>query len=132
MTALLILALLMPTEYSDSDVLDRSLYHVAAGTISFYNPGVMERVARYRGLYDKCQDCVGYAATVEPGWLGKTIFLLYRGHLYKLLVVDVANRAHRANLQRRGRIAEVDYNIARQLNMAAPINATLWRERTYQ
>lgn len=95
------------------------------GLLTFYAPHVMERVAAYRGLDTACPECIGYAATVDPAYLGRRIWIARPGHRPEgpFLVVDCGNAAHRAQQQARGLIAEVDYPTARRWNMRGPIRA---------
>src|SRR5512136_842620 len=93
---------------------------VLIGYATFYAPGVMERVADYRGL--SCADCIGYAAMVDPQYLGQRIWIGRPGERSEgpFLVVDCGQAEHKAVQTARGLVAEVDFETARRWNMRGP------------
>lgn len=91
------------------------------GLATYYSPGVMERVAVYRGL--SCDECIGYAAMVDPAYLGQRVWIGRPGQRSEgpFLVVDCGNAEHRAAQTARGLIAEVDFPTAQRWKMRGPI-----------
>jgi hypothetical protein len=93
-----------------------------AGICTYYNPGVMTRVAEYRGLRDACRECVGMVAVLHCEQLGARVYLAHEGETEgPFLVVDCAEGKHRANLTARGLVAEVDWQTSRRWGMAGPV-----------
>jgi hypothetical protein len=94
---------------------------VLIGYATFYAPGVMEATANYRGL--SCPDCIGYAAMVDPEWIGQRIWIGRPGQRSEgpFLVVDCGKAEHREGQRRRGLVAEVDFATARRWNMRGPV-----------
>lgn len=84
------------------------------GWATFYNPGVFERVLKVRGLTaDGCPDCIGYAALLWPGDMGRTVCINGYGPLW---VVDVAANHHRPGLIAKGWIVDIDPDSWQVLN----------------
>ena len=100
----------------------------ARGEVTFYAYDVMER-AYHRRLelaqvpYCDKPTCVGYVATLRPGDLGRKVWLMRPGFPPEgpFLVVDYAAAGDFARLDRRGLIAEVDYETARRWGMTGPL-----------
>jgi len=94
---------------------------ILVGLATFYAPGVFERVANYRGL--SCADCIGYAAMVDPQWIGQRVWIGRVGQPSEgpFLVVDCGQAEHRAGQKARGLVAEVDFETARRWNMRGPV-----------
>jgi len=94
---------------------------VLIGWATFYSPNVMERVAEYRGL--SCADCVGYAAMIDPEWIGQRVWIGRPGQRSEgpFLVVDCGKEEYRAAQKARGLVAEVDFETARRWKMRGPI-----------
>ena len=84
----------------------------------------MQRVAEYRGLRDACRECVGMTATLDCRQLGERIWLQAEGRPPEgpFLVVDCAEGKHKANLAKRGLVAEVDWRTSRRWEMAGPVD----------
>lgn len=86
---------------------------VLAGDVSYYGAGLLERVARYRGLdVSRYRDGV---ALMRAGDLGRAVWIFWPDGSGPLggawrgpyLSVDCSNRAHYAGNLQRGRVAEV-------------------------
>jgi hypothetical protein len=64
------------------------------GTATYYNPGIMELVLRYRtriGQIGPCPDCVGYVALSRAGDIGRKVWIRYGSDVVgPLLVIDCA------------------------------------------
>lgn len=105
----------------------------AIGLCTYYNPGVMERVADYRGL--ECRECIGMVATLNCGQMGRQVWLARPSTALRsaqeapvegpFLVVDCAEKKHKENLAKRGLVAEVDWQTSRRWGMAGPVQCTL-------
>jgi len=55
---------------------------VVRGSVTFYSPGVMDRVYLNRlawGHVQPCERCIGMIAVVEPGQVGKVAYLTRPG-----------------------------------------------------
>ena len=99
---------------------------VVRGSVTFYSPGVMDRVYLNRlawGHVQPCERCIGMIAVVEPGQVGKVAYLTRPGQAPEgpFLIIDTAADKDRARLQRRGLVAEVDYQTARRWGMSGPV-----------
>jgi len=95
---------------------------VLIGYATFYAPNVMEATAEYRGLLGTCPDCVGYAAMIDPEWIGQRVWISRPGHRAELfLVVDCGKEEHRAAQKARGLVAEVDFPTAVRWKMRGRI-----------
>lgn len=82
----------------------------ATGLATYYNSGVFEVVVRNQIANgsiqpDACPQCIGFAALLWPGDLGRTVCVNGYGPLW---VVDNAADHHRAGLQRGGWIVDID------------------------
>ena len=100
----------------------------ARGEVTFYAYDVMERVYHRRlelAQVPYCDKpaCVGYVATLRPGDLGRKVWFMRPGFQPEgpFLVVDYAATSDFARLDRRGLIAEVDYETARRWGMTGPL-----------
>lgn len=81
----------------------------ASGLATFYSAGVFERVVKNQIANgsiqpDACPQCVGWAAMLWPGDVGRVVCV----EGLRLWVVDVAAAHHRAGLQRRGWVIDID------------------------
>jgi hypothetical protein len=90
------------------------------GHVTYYAPGVMERVYANRlawGHVQPCPACVGMVAVPDCRRLGERVTLQRpgRGPEGPFLVVDCGR------LMTPGRIAEVDWPTARRWRMAGPL-----------
>ena len=96
------------------------------GTATFYAAGVMDEVAANRlawGQVAPCAECVGMVALLEPEWIGRRAWLLApgRGIEGPFLVIDCAQRAHRAALLAQGWVVDVDWETGRRWGMRGPL-----------
>jgi hypothetical protein len=107
---------------------------IVAGTATFYNPGIMDRVYRNRlawGQVAPCAECVGMVALLEPERIGERVWLSFDGGVTQigpLLVVDCAAAQHRADLERRGWAVDVDWQTWERLKlprMPVPVQVTI-------
>lgn len=104
----------------------------ARGEVTFYAYDVMERVYHRRlelAQVPYCDKpaCVGYVATLRPGDLGRKVWFMRPGFQPEgpFLVVDYAAPSDFARLDRRGLVAEVDYETARRWGMTGPVDDVL-------
>jgi len=105
----------------------------ASGTIHYYAPGVMEQVWAYRSGsegYQKCDNCVGYAALMRDGDKKGKVCIQRSGKDKvegPFHVIDVANDNDKKTLiEKKNWVVDVDYNTAVAFGMlAGPINATI-------
>ncbi len=82
------------------------------GIAVYYSPGVMERVAAYRGL-TKPLIADGLAAVTDCAQIGKIAFASINGGLIeRYLIVDCAQTRDRDRQIRAGLVIEVDYQSA--------------------
>ncbi len=98
------------------------------GEVTYYGPGVMERVYENRlrwGHVEACPECIGMVALLEREHLGRRVWLQRPGRPAEgpFLVVDCAAAKNRPHLQARGLVAEVDWPTSRRWRMAGPIDA---------
>lgn len=97
-----------------------------SGLATFYAPGLMDEVAANRrawGQVEECAACVGAVALLEPGLIGRRVWLQApgRGIEGPFLVVDCAQAEHRAGLAARGWVVDVDWETAQRWGMAGPL-----------
>ncbi len=92
------------------------------GVATHYAPGLAEQVYAYRletGQVAPCPASVGYAALLEPEALGRRVWIELAGQaIGPLLVVDMAQTDHRANLVARGWVVDLDYATAAAWGLA--------------
>jgi hypothetical protein len=118
-----------------------SLSPVMVGEVTYYGPGVMERVYENRlrwGHVEACPECIGMVALLEREHVGKRVFLQRAGEKREgpFLVVDCAARKDLRRLKERGLVAEVDWRTARRWGMRGPVegvrvmfeDAVFWRQ----
>jgi hypothetical protein len=79
------------------------------GIGKYYSPGVMERVARHRGLPVRAH----MASVPDCTRLGESVQAEVNGHLATYEVVDCSAPQDRARHLAEGLVLEVDYNSAR-------------------
>ena len=102
------------------------------GSVTYYNPGIMEATYRLRlqwGHVAPCaigsgaDACVGMIALLDRAYLGRRVWLRRPGHPVEgpFLVVDCAAGKDRERLRKRGLVAEVDWPTARRWRMAGPV-----------
>lgn len=104
---------------------------LTAGDASYYAPGVMEQVLDYRlgrGQVLPCPTCAGYVALLDRQDIGRLVWLDWGDGIDgPYLAIDCAAAEHRAGLERRGRVVEVDYATAMRHRMAGPVPVrVLW------
>lgn len=92
------------------------------GALTYYDEGVFPEVVRNRlayGQVEPCPECVGFIAVRDCEHLGDHAYLRVPGRdtIGPLLIVDCAAQQHRAGMTKRGRIAEVEPWLARELGM---------------
>jgi hypothetical protein len=100
------------------------------GSVTYYNPGVMEATYRARlqwGHVAPCGDCVGLIALLDRAHLGRRVWLQRPGHAPEgpYLVVDCAAEKDLPRLRARGLVAEVDWPTARRWRMAGPLDGVI-------
>ncbi len=87
------------------------------GTCSYYNEGILERVAEYRGL--SCDNCIGYMTYVQNcDRIGAQTWVYIGGKLLgPLLVVDCGKEENYPALRANRRIAEMDVSVWLDLDL---------------
>lgn len=96
-------------------------YTYNTGIAKYYRPGLMERVARYRGIHRPWY-VTGLASRPSCKTIGQVFSARINGHYERLLQVDCAQyRDYWAQI-RGGLVVEVDYVTARR-------DGFVWRGR---
>ncbi len=96
------------------------------GLATFYAEGLMDYVRDYRlglGQVADCPECVGAAALLRAGDIGRKVWLQAAGEepVGPFLVVDCARREDFPLLSDRGWAVDVSYELGRLWGMAAPL-----------
>lgn len=96
------------------------------GSVTYYNPGVMERVYENRlawGHVQPCEECVGMVALLDREHVGKQVYLVRDGGPVEgpFLVVDCSAAQDIARHRRNGKVAEVDWPTAQRWGMTGPL-----------
>ena len=96
------------------------------GLCTFYSPNLMETVYANRlawGHVQPCPECIGFAAMVEPEYLGQRVWIARPDERAEgpFLVVDVGKAEHREGQRRRGLVCEVDFQTAQRWKMRGPV-----------
>lgn len=96
------------------------------GEVTYYGPGVMERVYANRLRWnhvEACEECIGMVALLDRQHVGERVFLQRPGHDPEgpFLVVDCAAKKDFRRLKERGLVAEVDWRTARRWRMRGPL-----------
>jgi hypothetical protein len=70
----------------------------------------------YYGYVPECPECVDAVALVDPQHIGKKVWLKSpSGEIVgPLMVVDCAEAKHRANLRKRGWVADISWELAKR------------------
>ncbi len=101
----------------------------ARGFATYYAPGVMEDVARYReqvGDVSPCPDCIGDIAMMRAGDVGRKVYLVYQGHIQgPFRVVDCSTERDFWPNILSGHIVEVPHWLAMQWGMTGPVEVTV-------
>lgn len=109
---------------------------VKAGFATYYDPGVMARVATNRGYIDRPAEyrdwlgregVVGAVALNRAGDLGRTVWIEGpEGFDGPFLVADCAQLSHYPGRQERERVVEVDWDTAVHWGIAGPVRVWIW------
>jgi hypothetical protein len=102
---------------------------IHSGTAKHYSPGVMERVARVRGL-----PIVEHMASVpDCSMIGSYVAARINGVTWRYRVTDCSAPRDRARHIRQGLVIEIDYRSARALGMvrSGRASAVVWSARGY-
>jgi hypothetical protein len=102
------------------------------GEITHYGPprsghaSLMVRVWNWRiyyGYVPECPECVDAIALLDPEHIGKKVWLQHPdGEIVgPLMVVDCAEAKHRANLRKRGWVADISWELAQRWDMGGPL-----------
>lgn len=96
------------------------------GQATYYAPGLMQQVYANRLAWrqvEPCPECVGMVALLEPGHIGRRVWLTPPGGepIGPLLVVDCAQAAHRDELEARGWAVDVSWELGARLGMRGPL-----------
>lgn len=102
------------------------------GEVTYYAPSkdgsssLMLRVWNWRIYYGhvpECPECVDAIALREPRYIGHKVWLRHPGGevIGPLMVVDCAEAKHRANLAKRGWIADISWELSQRWKMSGPL-----------
>jgi hypothetical protein len=102
------------------------------GEVTHYGPpekghaSLMVRVWNWRiyyGYVPECPECVDAIALVDPEHIGKKVWLQHPdGEIVgPLMVVDCAEAKHRANLRKRGWVADISWELSQRWKMNGPL-----------
>ena len=98
------------------------------GQATYYNPSIFDLVWQYRSTYmEPCDECVGFIALLDAKDMGRQVWVEHEGDLYgPYYVVDCAAPQHRRALANRGWVADLEWELAQELDMRGPIDVTIW------
>jgi len=106
-----------------------------AGTIKYYDPGLMAQVAANRGIiphknlyFDwlKANNLDGAISGMRYGDIGRRALLVVPGHIpLRVMIIDCEKQEEYQRRVEQGDIAEVDWSIAARLGMRGPIEGRL-------
>jgi hypothetical protein len=102
------------------------------GEVTYYGPpregraSLMVRVWNWRiyhGYVPECPECVDAVALIDPEHIGKKVWLQHpEGEVVgPVIVVDCAEGKHRANLRKRGWVADISWELGRRWKMNGPL-----------
>ena len=110
---------------------------VMTGSVTYYADGVFDEVYSNRlafGHVQACSECVGLIAVLDRQYVGDLAYVTRPGHVEEgpFLVADCAAKKDFARLQKRGLVAEVDWETAQRWGMRGPLEDVTVRIVTRQ
>lgn len=99
---------------------------VMTGCVTYYADGVFDEVYTNRvafGHVEPCPECIGLIAVLDRQYVGDLAYVTRPGMAEEgpFLIADCAAAKDLARLQRRGLVAEVDWETAQRWGMRAPL-----------
>jgi hypothetical protein len=97
-----------------------------AGPTKEGGSSLMKKVWNWRvwkGHVPECPECVDAVALIDPEHIGEKVWLRHpNGDIVgPLMVVDCAEAKHRANLRKRGWVADISWELAMKWHMNGPL-----------
>lgn len=110
---------------------------VMTGSVTYYADGVFDEVYSNRlafGHVQACPECVGLIAVLDRQYVGDLAYVTRPGHVEEgpFLIADCAAAKDFARLQKRGLVAEVDWETAQRWGMRGPLHGVTVRIVTRQ
>jgi len=75
---------------------------------------------------EPCKECIGYIALLDPRDIGETVWVEHDNDVYgPYYSIDCASTQHRQYLVNRGWVADLEWELAQELDMNGPITVTI-------
>jgi hypothetical protein len=115
-------------EVAEAQSLGYAQRPLKVGHAKYYRPGLMQRVARNRGMTLR-KDVAGYAAVTDCGAIGKiAVASIKGGPPQRFQILDCSHPRDRARHLRQGLVIEVNWEVARRYGFTRQgrASAVLW------